>query len=125
LARAAGIKLNIDGDQVSLEWPDTSAAQTIIDLLRRFKPGIAQLLSAERRAVAMWINENFKPGPRGQCVHCGDSNRQNDPFVFLFVGEDRADIHASCLPQWISEQEFRARVALGIETPTMKVSHVA
>ena len=34
----------------------------------------------------------------------------------IFVGEDRADLHASCHPAWVAEQEAKARVALGIET---------
>jgi hypothetical protein len=60
LARQTGIKLDIDVDQVSLEWPDTSAAQAVIELLRGFKPEVAELLSAERRAVVTWINEKFQ-----------------------------------------------------------------
>jgi len=117
LARRAGIRLDINGDQVSLEWPDTSAAQAVIDLLRRFKPEVTELLSAERRAIVMWINGNFRPGPTGRCVQCGGGGRQHDPFVSLFVGEDRADIHASCHAKWIAEQEAEAWVALGIEIP--------
>ena len=36
--------------------------------------------------------------------------------MLVFVGEDRADLHASCHPAWVAEQEAEARVALGIET---------
>jgi hypothetical protein len=114
MARRAGISLDIEGDQVSLEWPDTSAAYAAVDLLRRFKPEVAALLSAERRAVVMWINENFKPGPAGRCVHCGGGDRQHDQFVALFVGDDPADIHTSCHPEWIARREAEARLALGI-----------
>jgi len=115
LARQTGIKLDIDGDQVSLEWPDTSAAQAVIELLRRFKPEVAELLSAERRAVVMWINDRFKSGPPGRCIHCGGAGRQDDLFVALFCGDDRADIHTSCHPRWLARQEALARAALGIE----------
>jgi hypothetical protein len=43
--------------------------------------------------------------------------RGDDPFVLVFVGKDRADLHASCHPEWVAKQEAEARVALGIETP--------
>ena len=122
LARRSGIKLDIDGGQVSLEWPDTSTAQAVIDLLRRLKPEVTELLSAERRAIVMWINDNFRPRPTGRCVHCAGGGRQHDPFVVLFVGDDRADVHTSCHPQWAAEQEAKARAALGIETPTLAKS---
>ena len=71
----------------------------------------------EPRALVRWIADHFQSSPLGQCAHCGSDRRADDPFVTIFVGEDRADIHASCHPAWITEQEANARAALGIELP--------
>jgi hypothetical protein len=38
--------------------------------------------------------------------------RAGDPFVTIFVGDDRADVHASCHPKWFARQETEARAAL-------------
>ena len=124
MARRAGIRLGVDGEQVSLEWPDTSAAQALIDLLRRFKPEITDLLRAERCAIVRYVADHFRSSPLDRCAHCGGGSRQNDPFLALFVGDDRADIHASCHPEWIAEQEAKARIALGIEASAMGHGHV-
>ena len=45
---------------------------------------------------------------------------QSDPFVALFVGDDRADIHTSCHSEWMAERDSEARIALGIETPKQR-----
>jgi hypothetical protein len=117
LARRSGFKLGVDGDDIAFEVHDYPTAHPIIDFLRRHKPEIVDLLRGERRAVVRWIADNFRSSPIGQCALCGDGKREDDPFVLVFVGEDRADLHASCHPAWLAEQEAEARVALGIETP--------
>ena len=76
-----------------------------------------EALRDERRAIVRWVNDHFRSCLLGVCAHCGRGSREDDPFVTLFVGEDRADLHASCHPAWVAEQEAGARVALGIETP--------
>jgi hypothetical protein len=116
LARRNGFKLGVDGDDIAFEVPDYPIAYPIIDILRQQKTEIVDLLRDERRAVVRWIADNFRSSPIGQCALCGDSKREDDPFVLVFVGEDRADLHASCHPAWPAEQEAEARVALGIET---------
>ena len=115
-ARAVGIHVEIDGDSIVLEAEQAPPAQ-ILDTLRAHKPEILELLQAERRAVLRHIADHFQSSPLGQCAHCGGERRADDPFVTIFVGEDRADIHASCHPAWIAEQEANARVALGIDPP--------
>ena len=115
-ARAVGIHVEIDGDFIVLEAEQAPPAQ-ILDTLRAHKPEILELLQAERRAVLRHIADHFQSSPLGQCAHCGGERRADDPFVTIFVGEDRADIHASCHPAWIAEQEANARVALGIDPP--------
>jgi hypothetical protein len=116
LARQSGFKLGVDGDDIAFEVPDNPIAYPIIDILRQQKTEIVDLLRDERRAVVRWIADNFRSSPIGQCALCGDGKREDDPFVLVFAGEDRADLHASCHPVWMAEQEAEARVALGIET---------
>ena len=110
-------RLKVDGDDLTYEVSEDPAAYSIIDILRPHKDKIIELLRGERRAVVRWINDHFQSSPVGQCVLCGSNGRENDPFVAIFVGENRADAHASCYPAWIAEQEAKARFALGIETP--------
>jgi len=69
----------------------------------------------ERRALLRWMADNLRSSPPGVCAHCGGGSQSDDPFVILFVGEDRAELHASCHPIWLAEQEAKARAALGIE----------
>jgi hypothetical protein len=117
LARRNGFKLGVDGDELVYEVPDYPIAHPIIDNLRQYKPEIVDLLRDERRAVVRWIADNFRSSPIGQCVLCGDGRREHDPFVLVFVGQDQAELHASCHSAWVAQQEAEARVALGIETP--------
>ncbi len=115
MARRSGFKLGVDGDDIAFEVPDYPTAYPIIDILRQHKREIVDLLREERRAVVRWIADNFRSSPIGQCALCADGKREDDPFVLVFVGEDRADLHASCHPAWVAEQEAEARVALVIE----------
>ena len=41
--------------------------------------------------------------------------RSKDPFVVLFVGDNRSDLHASCHAAWLAEREAEACKALGLE----------
>jgi len=116
IARAAGAKLSIDGGSLVLE-ADNRPPQEVFDGLRAHKAEILELLGEERRAIVMWINNHFKSSAPGRCARCGDDSRLGDPFVAIFVGRDRADVHASCHPAWVAKQETDSRVALGIETP--------
>ena len=116
IARAAGAKLVVDGASLVLEAESPPPPQ-VFDMLRAHNPEILELLQAERRAVLRHIADHFQSSPLGQCAHCGGDRRADDPFATIFVGEDRADIHASCHPAWVAELEAEARVALGIETP--------
>jgi hypothetical protein len=116
VARAAGATLSVDGGSLVIE-ADNRPPQEVFDDLRAHKAEILELLREERRAVVMWINDHFKSSAPGRCALCGDDSRVGDPFVAIFVGRDRADVHASCHPAWVAKQETEARVALGIETP--------
>jgi hypothetical protein len=116
VARAAGATLSVDRGSLVLE-ADSPPPQEVFDGLRAHKAEILELLREERRAIVTWINNHFKSSPPGRCALCGDDSRVGDPFVAIFVGRDRADVHASCHPAWAAEQEAEARIALGIETP--------
>jgi hypothetical protein len=69
----------------------------------------------ERRRIVQWVNDHFASSPPGVCAHCGDGLRPKDPFVLLFVGNDRGEAHASCHSAWIAQQETQARSALGLK----------
>jgi len=115
MARRSGFKLEVDGDDLAFEAPNLPRSHAILGALGSRKPEVVSLLREERRAVVRWINDRFQPSPLGQCAHCGCGGREGDPFVAIFVGENRADVHASCHPAWIAAQEVEARVALGVE----------
>ncbi len=87
----------------------------VLDLLSRSKAEIIDLLREERRAVMMWVNDHFQSSPPGICGHCDAGRREDDPFVLVFVGEYRADFHASCFGVWLEQQEEKARIALEVQ----------
>jgi hypothetical protein len=116
VARAAGAKLIADGPALVLEAKNPPPQQ-LFEMLRAHKSEILEALRAERRAVVRYVNDHFQSSPLDHCAHCGGDRRAGDPFVAILVGEDSADVHASCHPAWIAEQEAKARIALGIDTP--------
>jgi hypothetical protein len=114
LARGAGAKLFVEGCSLVLEAKD-QPPQQVFELLRAHKTEILELLREERRAVLRYVNDHFQSSQIGRCAHCGEVVRAGDPFVAIIVGEDWADVHASCHSVWIAKHEAAARIALGIE----------
>jgi hypothetical protein len=114
IARAAGAKLTVDGPSLVLEADDPPPPR-LFDMLRTHKPEILELLRTERQAIVRYVNAHFQSSPPAHCAHCGGDGRELDPFVTIFVGEEHADVHASCYPAWIAAREFEARAALGLE----------
>jgi hypothetical protein len=53
--------------------------------------------------------------PAGVCAHCGGGPRRDDPFVLLFVGGDRGDVHSTCHSTWLAAREAEARRALQLD----------
>ncbi len=92
--------------------------QRLLAILGRGKWDIVAALrlreAEERRRIVQWVNDHFASSPPGVCAHCGDGPRSEDPFVLLFVGNDRGEVHASCHSAWIAQQEAQARSALGL-----------
>jgi hypothetical protein len=88
-------------------------------MLRHYKRELVSALrmrEAEQRSlITQWVNDHFASSPPGVCAHCGGGPRSQDPFVLLFVGNDRGEVHASCHPTWLAEQEAAARRALGFD----------
>jgi hypothetical protein len=115
-AHSAGVKVIVDGDDLVIE-AISPPPRSVLDALRAWKPEIIKTRRNERRAVIAWINDHFEASPLGECAYCGGVTRTGDPFIALFVGEDRREIHASCHPAWLAQQEADARAALEIETP--------
>jgi hypothetical protein len=117
MANSAGVTVLVEGYNLVLEHDDDPPTN-LMAMLRHFKPELVSALrmrEAEQRSlITQWINNHFTSSPAGVCAHCGDGLRSEDPFVLLFVGSDRAEVHASCHPLWLAEREAEARRALGI-----------
>ena len=118
MAESAGVTVVVDGYDLVLEH-NTDPPANLIAMIRRFKPGLVSALrmrQAEQRSlIAQWINNHFSSTPAGVCAHCGGGKRGADPFVLLFVGADRGQVHSSCHSTWLAEREAEARRALGLE----------
>jgi hypothetical protein len=118
LARSQGVEVTLDGNDLVLR-AEAAPPPGLLAILGRGKWDIVAALrlreAEERRRIVQWVNDHFASSPPGVCVHCGDGQRAEDPFVLLFVGTDRGEVHASCHPAWLSEREAEARKALGLE----------
>jgi hypothetical protein len=111
IARATGVVLSAEGDSLVVEGELASA---VVDQLRELKPEILELLRAERGAIVRRMNDRFRPGPAGECVHC---RKDGDRFVALFCGQARAEVHAGCYGAWIAEREVEARAEIAVDQP--------
>jgi hypothetical protein len=117
LARLQGVEVTLDGDDLVLE-AEAAPPPGLLAILGRGKWDIVAALrlreAEERRRIVQWVNDHFASSPPGVCAYCGDGLRSEDPFVLLFVGNDRGEVHASCHSAWIAQQEAQARSALGL-----------
>jgi hypothetical protein len=118
LARSQGVEVTLDGDELVLE-AEVAPPPGLLAILGRGKWDIVAALrlreAEERRRIVQWVNDHFASSPPGVCAHCGDGLRSDDPFVLLFVGGDRGDVHSSCHSTWLAEREAEARRALRID----------
>jgi hypothetical protein len=120
LARAHGVevRLNAAGNGLHLE-AEAPPPPGVLALLGRGKWDIVGVLrqreAEERRRIVQWVNDHFASSPAEICAHCGGGPRPTDPFVLLFVGNDRGEVHGSCHAAWIAERESEARRALRID----------
>ena len=118
LARSQGVEVTLDGDDLVLQ-AEAAPPPGLLARLGRGKWDIVAALrlreAEERRSVVQWVSNNFASSPPGVCAHCGDGERAEDPFVLLFVGNDRGEVHASCHPAWLAEREAEARRALRLD----------
>jgi hypothetical protein len=115
--------LTLDGDDLLLT-AEAAPPPGLLAILGRGKWDIVAALrlreAEERRRIVQWVNDHFAASPVDVCAHCGDGPRLEDPFVLLFVGNDRGEVHANCHASWLAEREKEARSALGIEAdPTL------
>jgi hypothetical protein len=115
-ARRHGVEVRLDGNDLALE-ADTPPPPSVLAIFGRGKRDIVTALrlreAEERRRIMWWANDHFSSSPTGICAHCGAGPRPEDPFVLLFVGNDRADLHSSCHSAWRAKREAEARRALG------------
>lgn len=118
LARSHGVEVRLStaGNGLHLE-ARAEPPPHLLAILGRGKWDIVAVLrqreAEERRRITQWVADNFTSSSAGVCAHCGGGPRPNDPFVLLFVGSDRADVHSSCHSAWRAEREAEARKALG------------
>jgi hypothetical protein len=115
LARRHGVNVMLEGDSLHLE-ADAPPPDGLLAILGRGKWDIVAALrlreAEERRRIVQWVNDHFASSPPGVCAHCGDGPRLEEPFVLLFVGNDRGEVHASCHSAWLAEREAEARRVL-------------
>jgi hypothetical protein len=118
LARLQGVEVTLDGDELVLK-AEAAPPPRLLAILGRGKWDIVAALrlreAEERRSIVQWINHHFASSPPSVCAHCGDGERAEDPFVLLFVGNDRGEVHASCHSAWREAREAEARRALRID----------
>jgi hypothetical protein len=118
LARSYGVNVTLEGDALALE-ADAPPPPGVLAILGRGKWDIIAVLrqreADDRRRIVRWVNDHFASSPAAVCIHCGAGPRPEDPFVMLFVGNDRGEVHASCHATWLAEREVEARIALGLE----------
>jgi hypothetical protein len=118
LARDHGVQVALDGNDLALE-ADARPPEKLLAILARGKFDIVAVLrqrrAEDRRRVVEWVNDHFAASPLGVCAHCGEGPRLEEPFVLLFVGNDRGEVHASCHSAWLAEREAEARRALRID----------
>ena len=133
LARRHGVRVTLYDNSLSLE-ADVAPPAGVVAALKAAKSAIVGELrlrnaldrqrreEVELRDITRWINNHFISSPPGRCIHCGGGPRANDRFVLIFVGSDRADVHASCHQTWLAERQAEARKALGLEAlPAVRI----
>jgi hypothetical protein len=118
LARDCGVRVTLDGNDLALEAAAPPPPR-LLAVIGRGKWDIVAVLrqreAEERRRVIQWVADNFTSSPADVCAYCSGRARPEDPFVLLFVGSDRGEVHASCHPLWLAGREAEARRALGLE----------
>ena len=118
MANSADVTVFVEGYDLVIEHDDDPPAN-LVAMLRRFKPELVSALrmrQAEQCSlITQWINDHFISSPLGLCAYCSGGERADDQFVLLFVGDDRADVHASCHQAWREAREAEARSALRID----------
>jgi hypothetical protein len=118
LARSQGVEVTLDGEDLVLE-AEVAPPPGLLAILGRGKWDIVAALrlreAEERRRIVQWVNDHFASSPPGVCAHCGGGAQPDDPFVLLFVGTDRGEVHANCHSAWQMEREAEAREALRID----------
>jgi hypothetical protein len=125
LARDCGVRVTLDGNDLALE-ADAPPPSRLLAVIGRGKWDIVAVLrqreAEERRRIVQWVADNFTSSPPGVCAHCGSGEQPDDPFVLLFVGSDRGQVHSNCHAPWLAEREAEARRALGLEANPLEGS---
>jgi hypothetical protein len=121
LARSQGVEVTLDGDDLVLK-AEAAPPPRLLAILGRGKWDIVAVLrqreDEKRRAIVRWIADNFASSPTGVCARGGGGARADDPFVLLFAGTDRGEVHSSCHSTWLAEREADARRALRLQWPS-------
>ena len=118
MAKCAGVTVLVEGYDLVLEH-EADPPPNLVAMLRHYKPELVSALrmrqAAQSSLITQWVNDHFVSSPSGVCAHCGEGPRSEDPFVVLFVGNDRGEVHSSCHSMWMTEREAEARKALGLD----------
>ena len=141
-ARAAGVELALNGDNLALKAASAPPA-AVLDALSRHKAEIVALLrpaedwqvffderagiiefdgglpraEAEVQAfdccVVEWLNRNPAHSPAGSCLGCGDRDHAHDPLLPYGVEPARhVGLHSLCWSAWYEARKAKAASAL-------------
>ena len=104
-ARAAGVELALDGDDLVLKAASAPPA-AVLDALSRHKA------------------ENPERSPAGRCLGCGDREHAHDPLLpYGTEPSGHVWLHSRCWPAWYAARQAKAvsmLTARGISAPVVR-----
>ena len=79
-------------------------------------PIVAEALTLiERNQIVRWVAAQIITWPPDNCLHCRRPIIYGAKWVEAVSDNGRARFHADCRPEWLAQQEVRARRALGLD----------
>lgn len=111
-ARRCGVSLALNDTLTGLSLcADSAPPQEIVDLVRDARDLLVAHLQ-QKRAIRAWINDGFRAGQPGVCMHCGGYWLAGELTITVCCGDDYGNLHNACWSAWEAEQDWRARRAL-------------
>jgi hypothetical protein len=114
-ARCCGVRLTLNavGTGLSLS-ADSEPPGEIVALVKAHKPDLVAHLQAERGRMNHWTAARLIDWPPSHCLGCRKPIIVGQTWTAVANGEAAARFHQSCHGEWLEQQEFAARRALGL-----------